>query len=169
MVNAIIPLDNNTLQRYIEHHHIEARIILVDEETPTVADAARALGVKINAIIKSLIFIADDEPLLVIAAGEAKISQKRLRDVLAVSRRKLRMVTADEALDITGFVVGSMPPFGHKQSLPTYIDSLSVPREGSILYGGGGTRSAMMELRAEELFAHLNDSAYLPVHLPLSR
>jgi prolyl-tRNA editing enzyme YbaK/EbsC (Cys-tRNA(Pro) deacylase) len=52
-------------------------------------------------------------------------------------------------LAITGFVVGSMPPFGHRQSLPTYIDPAVV--EFEIIFGGGGAIDAMLRLTPAEL------------------
>lgn len=141
------------LQAYLEHHNIDACIVHCDSPTPTVAAAAAALGVASTRIIKSLLFIADDVPQLVVAAGEARISQKRLRDVLGVSRRKLRMATPEEACRISGFAVGAMPPFGHRQALATLIDSLSIDCEAkaAILYGGGGGQAAMLELRTDTL------------------
>lgn len=145
-------LNDQELQRFITQHGIEATLVYPDRPTPTVPAAAAALGVRPQEIIKSLVFIAKGEPLLVIAAGEARVNYKRLREELGLSRRKLRLAMAEEALQITGFAVGAMPPFGHLNPLSTIIDSLSVPaQEGKLLYGGGGTQAAMLRLSVATL------------------
>ena len=155
-------LTDKTIQDFVDAHNIEAKLVYSDEETPTVADSARLLGVLPEQIVKSLVFLANGTPHLVIAAGEVKVSEKRLRDVLEVSRKKLRMARPDEVLEITGFPVGAMPPFGHKEKLPTWIDSFSVPDDAEKLFGGGGTRSAMLELSSHTLLS-VSEGNYLPL------
>lgn len=153
------PLTDKDLAAYLDAYAIAGRLVYPDAPTPTVADAAEALGVSPERIVKSLVFIADDTPYLVIAAGEARVSQKRLRDVLGVSRRKLRMASPEEALEISGFEVGAMPPFGHRQPLPTLLDTLTVPTEHpneTIVYAGGGSKAAMVELSVATLLAVAN-------------
>ncbi len=119
------------------------------QHTPTVPEAAKALGVQAWQIIKSLVFLIKDEPVLVINSGEARIDRRKLADYLAVGRGRIKFAAPDQALAITGYVVGSMPPFGHKQKLRTVID-LSV-RSLETVYGGGGDINAMMRLTATEL------------------
>jgi prolyl-tRNA editing enzyme YbaK/EbsC (Cys-tRNA(Pro) deacylase) len=144
-----MPLDDKDLQRFICERAIAAELVYPKKPTPTVPAAAQALGVAPKNIIKSLVFIANGEPLLVIAAGEAPIDTGRLRETLGVSRRKLKLASPEEALRVSGYEIGAMPPFGHKQVLPTLIDSLSVT-EG-VLYGGGGTKAAMLKLERATL------------------
>ncbi|MBS3933213.1 MAG: YbaK/EbsC family protein [Truepera sp.] len=145
-------LNDQDLQRFIAELGIEAVLVYPDRPTPTVPAAAEALGVRPQEIVKSLVFLVRGEPWLVIAAGEARVSFRRLREELGVSRRKLRLASAEEALEITGFAVGAMPPFGHLAPLRTIIDSLSVPSQDSkLLYGGGGTQAAMLRLSVATL------------------
>lgn len=157
-------LTDKAIQDFITTHNISGKLIYCEEETPTVADSARLLGVEAEQIVKSLVFLAKGEPHLVIAAGEVRVSGKRLRDVLGVSRKKLRMARPDEVLEITGFPVGAMPPFGHKEKLPTLIDSFSVPDDAEVLFGGGGTRSAMLELSSRTLLT-VTEGKYLPLSM----
>ena len=145
-------LNDQELQRVIAERGIEAVLVYPDRPTPTVVAAAEALKVRPQEIIKSLVFVVKEEPWLVIAAGEVRVSYRLLREALGVSRRKLRLASAEEALRITGFEVGAMPPFGHLTPLPTLLDSLSVPNQDSkLLYGGGGTQAAMLRLSVATL------------------
>ena len=107
-----------------------------------------------KAIVKSLLFLADGRPTLVVAAGEGRISQASLAAELGVSRRRVRFASADRALEIAGYPVGGMPPFGHLEPLPTLIDSDSVPSAGT-LYAGGGSRRSLLRLDAAELIDRL--------------
>lgn len=142
-------MNSTDLQTFIDRHHVQATILPMTQRTPTVPDAARVLGVEARQIIKSLVFIIKDEPLLVISNGQARIDRRKLADYLKVSRGRIKFAGADQALAITGYVVGSMPPFGHKQKLRTVIDD-TVGHLG-IVFGGGGDIDAMMRLTAAEL------------------
>lgn len=138
------------LLRFVSERFLDAEPIRPGVPTPTVSAAAAALGTTTGAIVKSLVFLADGEPWLVIAAGESRIDMKLLAETLTLSRRRLRFATPEQALDITGFPVGAMPPFGHRSPLPTLIDSVSVPAEG-VVYGGGGSHDTLLRLSAATL------------------
>jgi len=142
-------LNSANLQQYIDLNSIQAAILRLDEHTATVSDAARVLKVATDQIIKSLVFVADGQPLLVINNGLARIDRRRLAAILGIGRRRVKFATAEQALAITGFVVGSMPPFGHRQQLRTLVDPAVTQQE--TVFGGGGDLDAMMKLIPAEL------------------
>lgn len=144
------PLGDADLRAFVAARSLPARLVYPGAPTPTVPAAAAALGVAPERIVKSLVFLARGEPRLVVAAGERRIAYGRLAAALEVSRRRLRLASPEEALEITGFAVGAMPPFGHRAALPTLVDALSVPETG-LVYCGGGARDALLELPAETL------------------
>lgn len=142
-------LTSQDLQQFIATHRIDAAILPMAGHTPTVSDAARELGVVTDQIIKSLVFLTDDGPLLVINNGLSRVDRKKLAVLLGMGRKKVKFATADQALAITGFVVGSMPPFGHRQRLHTLVDPAVMTLD--TIYGGGGDIDAMMRLTPREL------------------
>jgi prolyl-tRNA editing enzyme YbaK/EbsC (Cys-tRNA(Pro) deacylase) len=144
-------LTDQNLQLWLTQHAVSAQLVYPGIPTPTVADAAKALGVKSEQIIKSLVFLCDGAPHLVIAAGEARISYKKLAGHLGMSRRKVKMASPEKALEISGFPVGAMPPFGHKEVLRTFVDADSITGAYAVYYGGGGTKEALLELSLETL------------------
>jgi prolyl-tRNA editing enzyme YbaK/EbsC (Cys-tRNA(Pro) deacylase) len=89
------------------------------------------------------------EPLLVINNGVAKVERRKVAARLGVGRKKIRFASAEQALEITGYVVGSMPPFGHRHKLPTFVDPAinTLP----VIFGGGGETDAMLRLTPAEL------------------
>ena len=137
------------LQQFIDENEIEATILSMTEHTPTVPDAARALNVQPEQIIKSLVFLVEEAPLLVINNGLARVDRRNIATRLGVGRKRVKFASAEQALNITGYVVGSMPPFGHRRKLPTYIDVAVTNLE--IIFGGGGDINAMLRLATVEL------------------
>lgn len=91
-------------------------------DTSTAETAARAVNAPQGSIVKSLIFLADGAPLLVLVSGDQRADVKRLRAELGLSKRRLRIARPAEVLALTGFEVGGVPPVGHSAPLRTLID-----------------------------------------------
>ena len=102
-----------------------------------------------DQIIKSLVFMIEDRPLLVINNGTARVDRKKLANLLGVGRKRVKFASAEQALTITGFVVGSMPPFGHRQMLRTLVAPAITRLD--LIFGGGGDVDAMMRLTSIDL------------------
>lgn len=143
------PFTHRNLKTFIDTHHLGAVIIPMDVHTATVGEAAAALGVDANLIIKSLVFMAGDEPILVVSNGLGRVDRKKLAACLGMNRKQVKFATARQALETTGYVVGSMPPFGHREPLRTIVDTTTA--EQHTLFGGGGSIDAMMQLSSLEL------------------
>ena len=137
------------LAQFIDDHEIEAEIIHLEAATLTVAAAAEVMGVQPDQIIKSVLFLADGEPVLVIASGLARIAWKRLADYLGISRRRLKTGNAEQVQTITGYIVGSVPPFGHRKNLRTIVEQAVYDQE--VVYGGGGEIDASLRVETAVL------------------
>lgn len=88
--------------------------------TRTAAEAAATLNCEVGAIGNSLVFMADSEPLLVLASGAARVDTKVLKQQLGKS--KIKSATPEQVLEITGQAVGGVSPLGHTHSMPAVID-----------------------------------------------
>ena len=141
--------NSQILSGFIVENEIQAEILHLEQNTKTVAEAAEVLGVQPEQIIKSVLFIAAGEPVVVISGGTARIAWKRLADYLNISRRRLKTGKEDQVLELTGYVVGSVPPFGHRQQLRTIVDTAVYSQ--STVYGGGGDINALLKIDIEEL------------------
>jgi prolyl-tRNA editing enzyme YbaK/EbsC (Cys-tRNA(Pro) deacylase) len=91
-------------------------------DTSTAEAAAEAVDAPVGSIVKSLIFLADEVPLLVLVAGDRRADVKRLRAELGLSKRQLRIARPSEVQELTGFEVGGVPPVGHATPLRTLVD-----------------------------------------------
>jgi Cys-tRNA(Pro) deacylase len=142
-------MDCHDLQRFITETGIEAEIVHLAQDTPTVEEAAKAVGCLPEQIGKTILFLAESRPYLVVANGVTRVGYKALADHLGTSRRRLKLAKADTVLDITGYPVGTVPPFGHKQLLPTIVEARVLAQE--IIFAGGGAINALMRLTPKEL------------------
>ena len=142
-------LTREDLQQFIDDRGIDARVLPLAVHTATVSDAARALEVDTAQIIKSLLFMVSGEPLLVISNGTTRVDRRKLAAHLGIGRGRVKFASADQTLAITGYVVGSMPPFGHRTPLKTLVDP--AVRGLETVYGGGGAVDAMLRLKTDEL------------------
>jgi prolyl-tRNA editing enzyme YbaK/EbsC (Cys-tRNA(Pro) deacylase) len=142
-------MDASDLQRFIDRDNINASVVHLPDDTPTVEEAAKVVGCRPEAIGKSLLFLADGQPLLVVANGETRVGYKALADHLGISRRRLKLAKADQVLDITGYEVGTVPPFGHALKLRTIVEKRILEQDE--IYAGGGAINALMRLTPEEL------------------
>jgi len=142
-------MNSSDLANFITSHEIEAEIVRLPVETLTVAAAAEAVNVKPEQIIKSVLFLADGRPVLVIANGLLKIQRKRLADELQMSRKRVKMANPEQVLTITGYNVGAVPPFGHPAQVPAMIDRGVM--EETAVFGGGGEGNVLMYVSTSEL------------------
>jgi Cys-tRNA(Pro) deacylase len=88
--------------------------------TRTAEDAAREIGTAVERIVKSLVFVSEGEPVVVLCSGRARVDEKLLAAVLGVP--SARRATADEAKSLTGYAVGGVPPFAHTRRCRVIAD-----------------------------------------------
>jgi Cys-tRNA(Pro) deacylase len=90
------------------------------EGTRTAADAARAVGCEVAQIVKSLVFVADDRPVVALVSGANRVDLDKL--AAAAGARSARRADGDEARALTGFAIGGVPPFGHASGTTVLVD-----------------------------------------------
>jgi Cys-tRNA(Pro) deacylase len=92
------------------------------EGTKTADDAARAIGVEVGQIVKSLVFMVGEAPVLALVSGPNRLDEAKLAAVASADHAAVRRCDADQVRAATGFPIGGVPPFGHPSRLPTFID-----------------------------------------------
>ena len=101
-------------------HGLELDVREFPSGTRTAADAARAVGCHVDQIVKSLVFVADTDPVLVLTSGGNRV------DVVKVGKERsaavVRKADAEEVRAATGYAIGGTPPFGHARDLPVLVD-----------------------------------------------
>src|SRR5215203_2427704 len=95
------------------------------EGTRTAEDAARAIGVEVGQIVKSLVFTLDGALVMALVSGRNRLDEARL--AAALGGREVRRTDAAGVREATGYAIGGVPPFGHPEPLPTAIDEDLLP------------------------------------------
>lgn len=90
------------------------------EGTRTAEDAARAIGVGVGQIVKSLVFLADTRPIVCLVSGSNRVDTARLGS--AIGAEHIARAPAEVVREATGYAVGGVPPFGHATEIPIYCD-----------------------------------------------
>jgi prolyl-tRNA editing enzyme YbaK/EbsC (Cys-tRNA(Pro) deacylase) len=137
------------LRAYLQARSITAEIVRLDVPTPTVESAALAVGTEVDQIIKSILFIAGERPLLAIACGLSNIQRRAIADLLGIGKKRVKLATAEMVLEISGYEVGAMPPFGHRQPLDTLVDRRVINFNDA--YAGGGAENALLHLNPQDI------------------
>jgi prolyl-tRNA editing enzyme YbaK/EbsC (Cys-tRNA(Pro) deacylase) len=106
----------------------------LDDSARTAKEAADALGIEVGQIASSLIFLADDEPVLVIASGGHRVDTVQLASILEVN--EIAKASADEVRKATGFAIGGVAPVGHPHPLRTIVD-IALSRFDEVWAAGG--------------------------------
>jgi prolyl-tRNA editing enzyme YbaK/EbsC (Cys-tRNA(Pro) deacylase) len=116
----------------------------LSESTRTAQEAADAVGVEVGQIVKSLVFVDGEGPLLCLCAGDRRVNTTKLGpDVRQASGREVR--------DAAGFAIGGVPPLGHDEPIRTVIDA-SLRRFDTV-WCAGGTPNAVFPVATEALIA----------------
>jgi Cys-tRNA(Pro) deacylase len=126
---------------------VQTKVVELDKSTRTAELAAQALDVELGSIVKSLLFLADEKPLLALVAGDKRASTASIAAAMGASTA--RIASADEVRAITGYAIGGVPPIGYDEPFPVLIDrSLS---RFSRVYAAAGTPRAVFPISFEEL------------------
>ena len=122
------------LQQRLHERGLDVEVVMVPDSARTAGEAATAVGCEVGQIVKSLVFMRDAEPVMVLCAGDRRVAAERLG---------LRPANADEARAATGFSIGGIPPLGHDRPLETLLDE-SLRRFATV-WCAAGTPHAVFE------------------------
>jgi prolyl-tRNA editing enzyme YbaK/EbsC (Cys-tRNA(Pro) deacylase) len=113
---------------------LDVDVTTLERPTRTVQEAAAAVGCQPAEIAKSLVFVADGEPVLVVASGAHRVDTDKIADILDVA--EVRQASPDEVRSATGFPIGGVAPFGH--DLPVILDEALLAHDCVWAAGGDG-------------------------------
>jgi prolyl-tRNA editing enzyme YbaK/EbsC (Cys-tRNA(Pro) deacylase) len=124
---------------------IRVQVQRLEASTRTVADAAVAVGCEEAEIAKSIVFVADGEPVVCVASGQHRVDIEKVADALDVA--EVRQAAAEEVRAATGFAIGGVPPFGH--DLPVLFDEELLRHKR--VWAAAGDPNSLFEVDPREL------------------
>jgi prolyl-tRNA editing enzyme YbaK/EbsC (Cys-tRNA(Pro) deacylase) len=124
---------------------LDVELRTLEEPTATVQQAADAIGCGAGQIAKSIVFVMDGEPVVVVASGRHRIDRAKVCEALDCAEG--RQASPDEVRGATGFAIGGVPPIGH--GLPVVFDSALL--EYDVIYAAGGDGNTLFEVEPRKL------------------
>ena len=146
------PLTPDDVQAGLDQTGTGIQIRFFDTPTATSQQAADNIGCELGQIVKSLAFIIDGQPVVVLASGDQFVDDRKLANLYAVGRKKIKTATPEQCITIYGYAPGGVPPLAHRTTgLPVLIDD-SLQRY-DMLYAAGGAHNAIFPISMEQLLA----------------
>ncbi|MFN3490645.1 MAG: aminoacyl-tRNA deacylase [Anaerolineales bacterium] len=143
---ASIALDTLNIPHTIFHHQ---------GSVESYEQAAQERNQRVGQVVKSILFrVRENEFALVLAAGSKPISWKKLRK--ALGRSRISTATEEEVLDVTGYRVGTVSPFGLKKQVRVLIEANVLKEE--IISTGSGMRNIAIIIKSQDLRVALKDA-----------
>ena len=134
------------VREYLTQFGAQDRILEFDVSSATVELAAQALHCEPCRIAKTLSFMAGEQPVLIVAAGDCRIDNRRYKDCFGV---KAKMMTAEELERFTGLQFGGVCPFGIPEGVDIYLDESL--RRFDVVFPAAGTAASAVRLTVPEL------------------
>ena len=134
------------------------RIIIPEQSSATVAEAAAALGCEPGMIAKTLSFLQAEQPVLILAEGMARVDNKKYKARFGC---KAKMIPGDQVESLIGHDVGGVCPFGVNDGVAVYLDE-SLKKHGTV-YPAAGTDHSAVRLGIDELEAACGSAEWIDV------
>ena len=133
-------------EEYLKKKGYADRIIIPEQSSATVEEAAAALGCEAGMIAKTLSFLQGEQPVLILAEGTARIDNSKYNARFGC---KAKMIPADKVEELIGHDIGGVCPFGINEGVPVYLDE-SLKRH-EVVYPAAGTNHSAVRLSIADL------------------
>ena len=139
-------------EKSLKQFNPELKVIVLEQTARTANDAATALGCKVGAIVKSLLFKAGENFILCLVSGDNKCSLNKLKKILC--EKDVSMAKPDDVKKITGFTIGGVSPVGHLKNVNIYVDE-GLKRFTDI-YAAAGHPNAIFKISFNQIIELTN-------------
>lgn len=146
------------VKEYFDTVGLSERVVVRDHIGDTVEHAAQAIGCEPAHIAKTMSFIQNGEPTLIVMAGDAKVDNKKYK---AFFHQKAAMLPSDQVESLIGHAPGAVCPFAIIEGVKAYLD-VSLKRF-EIVYTAGGSLNSTVKLTLEELEKHSAPTGWVDV------
>ena len=138
---------DSPVQTFFSTHGIQITVQTFDASVHTALQAAQALATEVRNIVKSLVFEADGQPVLVLCSGDRRVDIARLATLCAA--QQVRQASAERTRSVTGYSIGGVPPVAHATPLPIFMDQALLTCE--IVYAAAGTSRTLFAIAPQTL------------------
>jgi prolyl-tRNA editing enzyme YbaK/EbsC (Cys-tRNA(Pro) deacylase) len=135
------------VQDVLASYEVAGEVVTLSSSARTAADAAAALGCDLGAIVKSLVFVADGAPVLILTSGSHQVDVTKVASLLGV--QTVARADADTVRRVTGFPIGGVAPVGHAEPVGTLVD-IALQRY-DVVWAAAGTPHTVFPTTYDEL------------------
>lgn len=133
-------------KEHLKKYQLENHIMEFTTSSATVEEAAKAIGCKEEQIAKTLSFLVEDKPILIVASGKIRIDNHKFKNEF---HTKAKMIPFEQVEKLVGHAVGGVCPFGINQDVEVYLDVSLKPFD--IIYPACGSSNSAVKLTLKEL------------------
>lgn len=135
------------VQQALDTLGLSIKVMRLPDSTRTAPEAAKAARCEVGAIVKSLVFLADGEPLLVMCSGDRRVDTARVAQLVGAT--EVKMAPAEEVRRVTGYAIGGVPPLGHAVPIVLLMDNALFRYE--TIYAAAGAHDAIFPIDPHSL------------------
>ena len=144
------PFGPDHVQRVLDGFDLGLEVDHYDATTFTSSDAAQAIGCELGQIAKSLCLMVGGQPFLAVVSGDQKLSDAKIARHVGIGRKKVKIATAEECLEIFGYPPGGVSPVGHRTpGIPILLDETLA--RWSEIHAAAGTSHDNFTLTFDQL------------------
>ena len=145
-------------KEHLKKYNMEDRIMIFETSSATVKEAAEAIHCKEQEIAKTMSFLVEDDPIVIVVAGDVKVDNAKYKQEF---HKKAKMVPADNLIEIIGHEMGGVGPWGLKDNVKVYLDE-SLKRFDTV-YPACGSHNSAIKVTIEELEKTTNYDKWVDV------
>ncbi|MEZ4669028.1 MAG: YbaK/EbsC family protein [Anaerolineae bacterium] len=149
------------VQSVLDGFELDIRIRFFDNSTATSQLAADEIGCALGQIAKSICFVIDNQPVVVIASGDQRVDDRKLAVLFNVGRKQVKFATPEQCLELFGYAPGGVPPLAHRtKPRAVYLDQSLQQYEQ--IYPAGGSSNAIFGVTLQQL-VHISGGVFADV------
>jgi len=146
------PMTPADVQAALDRLNLGIKINFFENSTATSQMAADNIGCQLGQIVKSLAFIVDEEPIVVLASGDQRVDDRKIAAIFNVGRKKVKVATPEQCVEIYGYAPGGVPPLAYRTPGLTMFLDASLQRFPQ-LYAAGGAHNAIFPITLDQLLS----------------
>jgi prolyl-tRNA editing enzyme YbaK/EbsC (Cys-tRNA(Pro) deacylase) len=146
-VQELTPAD---VQAELDRLGVDTQIQFFENSTATSQQAADNIGCELGQIVKSIAFIVDGTPIVVLTSGDQRVDDRKIATIRGVGRKQVKIATPEQLVEIYGYAPGAMPPLPYRTpNIPVYLDD--TLSRFDIVYAAGGAHNAIFPIELAKL------------------
>lgn len=144
------PLTPQDVQFALDAHRLGIQIRFFENSTATSQLAADNIGCELGQIAKSICFMVETQPVIVIASGDQRVDDRKLAGYFNISRKQIKLASPEECVLYFGYAPGGVPPVGHRHKARAVLLDESLKRYQEV-FPAGGSSNAIFKVSLDQL------------------